>query len=419
MLIHIKNEPRNYAWGMSNGISRLLGTEPSGRPEAELWLGSHPGSPSQIAKATPVAQSLIELIENDPERYGVNGHHLPFLLKILAIDAPLSLQAHPTRVQAATGFAREEAHGIPLDSPARNYRDSNHKPELVVALEKVTALSGFRSLVDALTDLRMLHNALPVGEGQTSLARGIDLLRHSGTAGQQEFVRWALSGCDEAKRAAAAVSVLARESDALPLAQVRVDSLQRIAAHYPDDPGLLVSILLHLVELEPGESIYLDAGNLHAYLSGLAIEVMAASDNVLRGGMTQKHVDVEELCRVARFNEIDEPRFTPEVLSPGVRVWNPSLPDFRLIEVEVGYSSETHTAGNKANAAPRVTVPAEFPLVLIVTRGQVRVEREEGNVHEIAVLRRGQSIYVSAGEPVSIRGTGQAYLATVGACWGR
>lgn len=437
MLIFIQNTPRAYAWGSREALADMLGTEPTGEPQAELWLGAHPGSPASVAKATPEKHTLIDLIESDPERYGVGGGQLPFLLKVLAIGAPLSLQVHPDLEQAAAGFARENAAGIALDDPERNYGDPNHKPELLVALGEVTALSGFRPLEAVRADLLALAGGCADPEPLRAVARR--LVAPDPEAARHDFLAWAFSG-DPLVAAAlaelpAALRAL-REPD--PRSEDGVDparlaALDSLVAHHPGDPGVLVSLLLHLVRLAPGEAIFLGARQLHAYLDGIAVEAMAASDNVLRAGLTNKHVDVGELCRVVDAGELAEPRFASVPLAPGLVAWRPDVPDFQLLRARLrdpGEAEEGAAEGFGAVApariaaergafrferfATRVSLPAEHPLVLIVTAGRVRIERPGGEFAELASARRGQSLYVSAGEPIVLTGHGEVFLATVG-----
>lgn len=428
MFIQINNEPRSYAWGASDGLAEILGTAPTGKPEAELWLGSHPGSPAQIAKARPLPQSLIELIDSDLARYGVDGQHLPFLFKVLAINAPLSLQVHPTLEQARAGCADEDARGVPRDAPHRNYRDDNHKPELLVALSEVDALSGFRPWGEALADLEAILQALPADQNTQSFAAGVQLFAQGDDeAARESFVRWALQDSAEAAEAVVALGGLIEQGlGSLPLATLRVEALQRIHAHYPTDAGLLVSLLLHVVRLSSGEAIYLDAGNLHAYLRGTAVEVMAASDNVLRGGLTAKHIDVAELCRVMSFEALAEPLIQPTFPAPGIAEWNPELPDFRLFRVDVMADNgekddaigQTLLRDGRFEPASQTEIATDYPVVLFVASGSINVQRTDDGIKEISRLRRGQSLYASAGEPITISGEGTAYLATVGARWG-
>lgn len=424
VLIFIENTPRAYAWGSTDALPAMLGHEPTGEPQAELWLGDHPGSPASVAKATPVPHTLIELIELDPDRYGVNGGPLPFLLKVLAIGAPLSLQVHPNEAQAAEGFAAENAAGVPVDAPDRNYRDANHKPELLVALSEVTALSGFRSLADTVMDLRALAAAAPLGGG--ILWEAADrLVGAEPEAAREAFMRWAFSGGADVEEAQRAVVDAIGVGSQPAVHPDRLECLRKLAQHYPGDPGVLVSLLLHHVRLAPGEAVYLGARQLHAYLGGIAVEVMAASDNVLRAGLTQKHIDIPEMLRILHFGELDEPRMRGERVAAGLCAWRPGVPDFTLFRarVENGDDLGAGTAFSDAEmlggarlegAAAEVVVEAPAPVVLIVTAGRVLVSRPESELAEMANVARGQSLYVSAGEPIHLTGSGEVFLATIG-----
>lgn len=490
MLIFIENTPRAYAWGSRDAMPELLGTSRTGGPQAELWLGAHPDGPATVAKATPKGQTLIDLIESDPEPYGVCGGQLPFLLKVLAIGAPLSLQVHPDRAQAEAGFAAEEAAGLPRDARDRNYGDPNHKPELLVALSEVTALSGFRPLGEVRADLAALATAA-AGPGRVAIEWAISRCNSAGSGGpgadervRGELMAWSLGGGTQAGEALAAIErVAGRDAERpespggsggsagpagsggsaglgapLPTAPgevagaaaashrahrarlvpgeraagrgVGVDgldprrlaALQTLSAAYPGDPGIFVSLLLHLVHLDPGEAIYLGARQLHAYMSGIAVEVMAASDNVLRAGLTQKHVDVPELMRIVDPAELVEPRILARRLSPGLVAWEPGVPDFRLLRARLREPGEPEAGeeplfGYDDERADRVTVPVANPVVLIVTSGRVRVERRDAEFDEVASVRRGQSLYVSVGGAIELSGCGEAFLATVGAGW--
>ncbi|RGE23159.1 mannose-6-phosphate isomerase, class I [Leucobacter sp. wl10] len=416
MLIFIENIPRAYAWGSKDALPDLLGTEPNGEPQAELWLGTHPGNPAHVAKATPEAHTLIDLVESDPELYGVDGGPLPFLLKVLAIGAPLSLQVHPDPEQAAAGYAAEEAAGVPRDAPHRNYGDPYHKPELLVALSEVTALSGFRPLSDARRDLAVLAAALR-GDGDEGAAAldGVSerLAGADPEALRREFLDWVFRGDAAATSALAAVERAAASAELDP---ARGRTLRDLVAAHPGDPGVLVSLLLHLVSLSPGEAVFLRARQMHAYLSGIAVEVMASSDNVLRAGLTQKHVDAAELCRVVDTSELAEPRFPCRRAARGLVAWRPEVPDFRLMRARLCDPDE-RSGSRIEDAAPLVEVTAEHPLVLVVTAGRVRIERparEGAELAEVAAARRGQSLYVSAGAPIRLTGHGEVFLATVG-----
>ncbi len=296
----LDNTVRPYAWGSPTAIPHLLGVEPTGEPQAEMWMGAHPGAPSRTARGT-----LVEVIEADPEReLGARavakfGPRLPFLLKILAAGAPLSLQVHPNLAQAREGYADEERRGVPADAPHRNYKDANHKPELICALTEFDGLCGFRDPAQAADLLD--------GLGVDSLKPYVDLLHaHPEDAALREVLTAVLSADPEemARTVAEATAACTRLGGAYaPYAD--------IAHHYPGDPGVIAAMLLNHVRLQPGEALFLGAGIPHAYLNGLGVEIMANSDNVLRCGLTPKHVDVPELLRIVRFEPSD-----PGVLRP-------------------------------------------------------------------------------------------------------
>lgn len=429
MLIFIENTPRAYAWGSRDALPSLLGTAPTGEPQAELWLGDHPGAPASVAKARPAPQTLIELIESDPERYGVDGAHLPFLLKVLGIGAPLSLQVHPDRLQALEGFAQEEAMGVPLGARERNYGDPNHKPELLVALAEVTALCGFRPLQEAKADLLALAIAAPSGPARTALERAVELCEGSGEDEARDaraaLLAWALAGDDSAGLAAGGIA-LALDRGA-EVGEDRLRSLRELTAAHPKDPGVLLSLLLHLVRLRPGEAVSLGPRQLHAYLSGIAVEVMAASDNVLRAGLTAKHIDAVEVMRIVDTGTLDSPRVEPRILAPGLIAWQPDVPDFMLMRARLGEASEEaahdgaapHEEPQWQRCAEEVRVDAPYPMVLVVVEGRARVARAGAELAELASVRRGQSLYVSAGEAIELSGVAEVFIATVGAGWFR
>lgn len=429
MLIFIENTPRAYAWGSRDALPQLLGVAPNGEPQAELWLGDHPGAPATIAKASPAPRTLIDLIESEPERYGVDGKHLPFLLKVLGIGAPLSLQVHPDKSQAEEGFAREEAAGVPVGARERNYGDPNHKPELLVALSEVTALCGFRPLAEARAELLALAEAAAPGADGDALARAAELCEAADEPAAQEaragLLRWALDGGGEA--AALAIGTVVGGCPE-GVGEDRLRSLRELSAAHPGDPGVLLSLLLHLVALRPGEAVYLGARQLHAYLSGIAVEVMAASDNVLRAGLTEKHVDPAELMRIVDTSTLDSPRLDSSRLAPGLEAWQPAVPDFKLMRARIGEPEfsvphdgfgEPEGARSGLGMAESVRVECDYPLVLIAVEGRVRVERLGSELSELASVARGQSLYISAGEPIELSGCADVFLATVGDAWPR
>lgn len=373
MFVEITNSPRDYAWGSITAIPELLGTTPSGRPEAELWLGAHPGSPAR-------------LVGRDGTLADVVTGRLPFLLKVLAAASNLSLQAHPTTAQAEAGFAAENAAGIPLDAPERNYKDAFHKPELIYALsDPFRALCGFRAVADTRTLL------LPVS-GDSRVQPLLDrLVDDSSLRAVFEWLITRGAGVDEV----IAAVVEARAVDDDPA----WETVRFLADRNPGDPGIAISLLLNSVQLHPGEVLYLPAGNIHAYLMGLGIELMAASDNVLRGGLTPKHVDVPELMKVLDFRPQPVPYLEPERPQPGVAVFRPDVPDFVLTVV----SPDAASAG--------FTMPLTGPAIALCTSGAVTMTGSRGDGIS---LPRGKAAYLGDEQTVRISGNGMVFVASTG-----
>lgn len=372
---------RPYAWGSHTAIAELQGRPaPTEAPEAELWLGAHPDDPSTVGGQAG-GVSLDSLIAGSPkDQLGEQvmaefGPRLPYLLKILAAGQPLSLQAHPSLEYAREAFARQQAD----PSVPRNYTDANHKPEMLVALTPFEALCGFRAPAAAADDLAAL--------GIPALAPVIESLRGGDLrAAVETLLRW-----PDADRTALTDAVVA--SGASPLGG-------ELAGRYPGDPGVLVALLLNHVRLEPGEAIWMPAGNLHAYLKGLGVELMAASDNVLRGGLTPKRVDVDELLEVLRFEVLDDPILKSEEVAPGVLTWPVPVPDFVL------YRMDLDGAGAPAE------VPADGPRIVVATSGDLFLgEAVDGTPVELA---SGTAAYApSAAGKLKLAGAGQAFIAAV------
>ncbi|HCJ50092.1 MAG TPA: mannose-6-phosphate isomerase, class I, partial [Microbacterium sp.] len=273
MLETLSNAPRDYSWGSVDLIPQLQGREPSGIPEAEIWFGDHPGSPARVAGDRTLAEV----------RSAAGKAPLPYLLKILAASSSLSIQAHPSVAQAVAGFEREDAAGIPVDAPERTYRDRNHKPEIIVALsERFRALVGLRPLERT----RELLGALGEARGVASLREA--LAGADAASALREVIAQVLEGgsADVVSDVSAAIVV----ADAPGFGE-ELDVLRAIVRDFPGDPGIVVALLMNLVVLHRGEAVFAPAGVLHAYQDGLGVELMAASDNVLRGGVTPKHID--------------------------------------------------------------------------------------------------------------------------------
>lgn len=366
---------QSYPWGSRTLIAELMGqASPSARPQAEAWFGAHPLAPSTVA-----GRPLTDVIAEDPDAAlgpaaGMADGTLPFLLKILAAAEPLSLQAHPTLEQAKEGYAAENERGIPPTAPHRNYRDANHKPELIVALTRFEALAGFRpvertkELFDELAIPELGHYTVLLDA--PSPVEGLRAL----------FTTWltlpsrVLGDLVEAVRAACGAyggggwvgEVAATTAD--------------IASRYPGDPGVLASMLLNRITLEPGEGIYLGAGQLHAYLSGMGVEIMANSDNVLRGGLTSKHVDVVELLRVLDFSPAEDPVVRP-IVEGAVSSYPTDAGEFRLVRVSVP-------------AGDSVEVPTTGATIVLVVEGAAEMSSESGEVR----LSPGGAAWVPASE---------------------
>jgi mannose-6-phosphate isomerase len=378
---------RTYAWGSHTAIAEFTGRHsPTPHPEAELWLGAHPGDPARL-EGDGGERSLLDTITADPEgQLGAAtrkrfGDALPFLAKVLAAEEPLSLQAHPSAEQAMEGFAREDRLHIPISAPIRNYRDRSHKPELLVALGPFEALAGFRPVARSIELLRALTVAdldpfVNLLSGQAD-ADGLRALFTTWiTAPQADLdvlVPLVLDG---------AVAYL--RSGATEFAKEAKTALQ-LGELYPGDAGVLAALLLNRISLAAGEGIYLPAGNLHAYLHGVGFEVMANSDNVLRGGLTPKHVDVPELLRVLDFTPTDESALRPRSTREGIEiVYDTPAPEFAVSLLRLDGAD----LGHEIDAPSR----HDGPQVLLCTEGSVQVHGKSS----VLTLDRGAAAWVAA-----------------------
>jgi mannose-6-phosphate isomerase len=399
---------RTYAWGSHTVIAEFTGRHsPSTHPEAELWLGAHPGDPARL-DGEGGERSLLDTITADPEgQLGAVirerfGDALPFLAKVLAAEEPLSLQAHPSAAQAVEGFAREDRLNIPVSAPTRNYRDRSHKPELLVALGPFEALAGFRPVAGTIDLLRALKVAnldpfINLLSGQAD-ADGLRALFTTWiTAPQADLdvlVPLVLDG---------AVNYL--RSGATEFAKEAKTTLQ-LGELYPGDAGVLAALLLNRISLSAGEGIYLPAGNLHAYLHGMGFETMANSDNVLRGGLTPKHVDVPELLRVLDFTPTDESALRPQSTRDGIEiVYDTPASEFAVSVLRL----DGDNLGHQTDAPAR----HDGPQVLLCTEGSVQVHAKSS----VLTLDRGAAAWVAADDgPIRLVADQPASLfrATVG-----
>lgn len=395
-MYEIENVLRNYAWGSTTAIAGLLGRPESGLPEAELWIGAHPDSPSVARRADGSKVPLDTLIAEDPEHFlggtsvAAFGPRLPFLTKILAAAQPLSLQVHPSLGQARTGFARENADGLAPDAPNRNYHDDNHKPEMIFALTPFQALCGFRPAAE--TREILLHLAASFDLVESDIPQLLnelldDLTDPDESAGLRKAFERLIAG-GEAVSEATGLTVAAILSGASPASyESELSTVTSLNEKYPGDPGVLISLLLNRISLAPGEAVYLPAGNVHAYLHGLGVEVMASSDNVLRGGLTPKFIDVPELLRTIEFQPVGVPRLAPEISGLGQELYQPPFREFQLQRIEL-----------EPEAAP-VPLAQSGAAVVIVVDGSVFLDSPKGDLQ----LPRGGSAFLPASEaPVNV-----------------
>ena len=393
----LKNTIQNYAWGSTRAIPDLLGQKnPEHKTQAELWMGAHPKAPSLVQHKGQWV-SLLELIAKNPvdilgKQVAANfNNRLPYLFKVLAAAKPLSIQAHPDLHQACEGFQRENAQKISLDAPNRNYRDDNHKPECICALTRFWALSRFRKISGILSYFEKLN----LQQLQAELA---DFKKRPTVDGLKRFYTSLMTlDMDRQKRI---VDEALGQAQGFEAEDPVFKWMLRLADDYPGDIGVLTPILLNLICLEPGQAIFLDAGELHAYLEGLGIELMANSDNVLRGGLTPKHVDVAELLRVLKFEDRDI-----TLLKPGKSVANELVYPSPAAEFVLSVIT--------LNKAATYQSPQDRSVeILICTRGKATIfDRHDRTETQ---LQQGASAVVPAAvEGYSIKGEGTCYKAGV------
>lgn len=382
-VFRLVNQTQDYAWGSPVAIPEMLGSAPPGRPVAELWMGAHPLAPSRVATPdAPDGVPLDALVRADPDAtLGADvvarfGRCLPYLLKLVAVAHPLSLQVHPDVERAREGFAAENAAGIALTDPRRNYKDANHKPELVYALTRFEALSGFRAPRRAAELLAGLDAPL------TATLHGVLAAEPSVRGIRTAFRRLLEPELRPTAPEVDAVAEACRRRLASGSPSPRADrTVVQLAEAYPGDPGAVTSLLLNPVTLEPGEAMFVPAGGVHAYLQGLAVEVMANSDNVLRAGLTTKHVDVPELLVNVDYVAAPPIRVAPEVFHGAAKVFYAPVDDFELSVAEV--------AGGAMHP-----LPGRGPRIVLCVAGEVVVRSEDDETH----LVRGQSVFVPAAE---------------------
>ncbi|MFD4863546.1 mannose-6-phosphate isomerase, class I [Streptomyces atratus] len=373
-LLRLDNPVRPYDWGSRTVLANLLGrTSPAGEPEAELWIGAHPSAPSVL----PDGRSLLAAITDDPRSMvGAGTDRLPFLLKVLAVERPPSIQVHPDADQARDGYERDERTGLAPGDPERNYHDSWPKPELIYALTTFEALCGFAEPARAAD--------LLASTGGARLRRVADALIGGGPLAAVTLLgRW-----PEDDRTTLVNEVRASRADVPELVWAR-----RLAELYPDDPGVATALLMNLVTLAPGQALFARPRTLHVYLRGTGVEIMANSDNVLRGGLTAKHIDLAELLVVTDFTPSTAELVRAVDLANGEDLYPTPAAQFQLTRIRRG-----------------VEVNAPGPGALLCVEGELTVER--GSARE--TLRRGEALFIrAAGGPLRVGGTGLAFRAAV------
>jgi mannose-6-phosphate isomerase len=396
----LENTIQRYAWGSRTALAALQGRpSPTGEPEAELWMGAHPRGPSRLCDD---GRTLLQAVDEDPggmlgalvmQRF---GPRLPFLLKVLAAAEPLSLQAHPDAARAREGFGEEEAAGIPRDASHRNYADPYAKPELVCALAPFVALCGFR----AVADTRALVDALAV---PSLRAVAEPLWSRPEREGLAATVHALMTMAEPAPLLQAVLAAAGRPG---PVAAARwhreLAWVGRLGQRHAGDAGVVVALLLNLVELSRGEALFLSAGNLHCYLEGTAVEIMGSSDNVLRGGLTPKHVDVPELLRVLDCHAGPVPVRCARPISAYEAVYDAPTPDFALSRIEL-------------STGERWTAPVAGPELLLCVEGHACLEADVPEPRTLA-LAPGDSAFVPAsraGRAVRAESSAMLFRATV------
>ena len=410
----LQGRVRPYAWGAHDAIPGLFGYPPAPEPVAEVWLGAHPDDPAVVGcdehaplfdlnqvyqgeypvRPSAAEQSLADYIAADPcatlgPSVAEVSEGLPYLLKLIAPAEPLSLQVHPSREQARAGFATEEKAGIPRQAPQRNYKDTNHKPELTYALTRFDALSGFRAPRRIGTVIRGLETPLS--------NRLLQIIHDAGVRAAFTFLLSPDTAptAEEVTAVAAACARRAPEESPSPRADAIVT---RLAQKYPGDPGVVASLLLNPVTLRPGEALFIPNGTVHAYLSGLAVEIMATSDNVLRAGLTHKHVDAAELLRVVDAVAAPPIRIAPERVSRIMSTFYAPVEDFQLSAIHLW----------DANA--REPIRSEGPRTVICLEGAAQLEAGG----QRADVNAGQAMFIPADDgQLTMRGFGNLVLASV------
>ncbi|MFM5520085.1 mannose-6-phosphate isomerase, class I [Aeromonas jandaei] len=361
----MQNPIQGYDWGSHDSLTTLFGiANPEGKPQAELWMGAHPNGCSDVVVAGQT-QKLSTLIERAPAavlgeatlaRFG----SLPFLFKVLCAEKALSIQVHPSKAQAEAGFAKEEAAGIDAKAANRNYKDPNHKPELVFALTPYQAMNGFRA-IPAILALFERVNLPAIADLTAALAA------NQNEAGLQHFFHQllVLEGARKEEALAGLLAFASEHQDEETFALIT-----SLAAQYPGDVGLFSPLLLNVVTLKPGQAMFLDACTPHAYVRGTGLEIMANSDNVLRAGLTPKYIDVAELldCTRCLAKPDDQIMLAPHV-EGSVQHFEVPVPDFTF---------SVYPAGEHQLTTASAEILFAIDATVILKRGDETLRLEKG-----------------------------------------
>ena len=395
----LENPVMTYPWGSPTAIPELLGRDPGAAiPQAEMWMGAHPKAPSTVVRGerrlrldTLIRDHPVDLLGKEvAEKF---GNRLPYLFKVLAAEKPLSIQAHPSAEQAQHGYRRENALGLLPDDPRRNYRDASHKPECICALTPFWALNGFRSVGQITANFDSVFQ--PFGELRPLTERLKKVLVEKGL---REWFGHLVSLAPESRHTLvrAAVRHARHRSPQDPVSRWMVSLFNE----YPDDIGVLSPLFLNLIRLAPGEAMFLPAGEMHAYFHGVGIEVMANSDNVLRGGLTTKHVDVPELLKSLNFSSRRVAILNPQPAIPFESVYSTTAEEFALSVIATG-------SGDVYRSLDRRGIE-----ILLCTEGAGQLKSVGGK--EALPFRKGSSLLVpAAAAPYEIQGEALLYKASV------
>jgi mannose-6-phosphate isomerase len=368
VLLLIDHNTKNYDWGSKTLIPNFFSLDPSDQKISELWFGTHSQGESQVA-GQPLSKAI--------------GTQLGFLVKFLSADSPLSIQVHPNSAQALAGFEKENQLGLALTDPTRNYKDSLAKPELLVALTPFRALCGFREV----SEIRDLFGNL--GALEPKFLELASLLDQSD--GLRKVFERLLDDVELAESFEALAGIELASKESASARDLAIGLLQK----YPGDPGALIAMLLNDLQLEAGDAIFMPAGSPHAYLSGLGLEVMAASDNVIRGGLTSKHIDKPELLRTVDFQPLGNPRVRARLLAQGLLEFETAASEFRVYKVVL----------SSTNLLADLDLPQHA--IVVCTRGELVIST---SLEERLVLKKSQAAFVSKAKKISLIGSGEGFV---------